>query len=176
MSKQVFALLVGINDYPAGVSKLSGCLNDIDHFAGYLRQAVGGKGLALEVLKDADATRDNIVAQFRKHLGRARAGDVAVFHYCGHGAQSASASAFHEFYPNGLDEGLVCFDSRMPGRHDLADKELAVLIAELARNDAHVAFILDACHSGSATRSADAFAGLRSRMTAGVAAERPLES
>ncbi len=176
MSKQVFALLVGINDYPAGVPKLSGCLNDIDHFASFLRQAVGGNGLALEVLKDADATRDNIVAQFRSHLGRARAGDVAVFQYCGHGAQSASASAFREFYPNGLDEGLVCFDSRLPGRHDLADKELAVLIGELARNDAHVAFILDACHSGSATRSVDAFAGLRSRMTVGVAAERPLDS
>ncbi len=175
MSTRVFALLVGINDYPAGVPKLSGCLNDVEHFRGYLQRAVG-KQLAIEVLKDAEATRDNVIRLFRSHLGRAGAGDVAVFHYCGHGAQSASAPAFREFFPNGLDEGLVCIDSRTPGGWDLADKELAVLIGELARNDAHVAFVLDACHTGSATRSVDAFAGLRSRLTHGVGAARPLES
>jgi pimeloyl-ACP methyl ester carboxylesterase len=101
---------------------------------------------------------------------------VALFHYCGHGAQSASAGAFREFDLGGLDEGLVCIDSRSPGGYDLADKELALLIDELARKDAHVAFVLDACHSGSGTRSADAFSGLRSRMTQGSSTERPLDS
>lgn len=176
MPAQVFALLVGIDDYPEPVRKLTGCVNDVDHFETWLRQGNDPKKLAIEVLKNADATRANVIEQFRKHLGRAGAGDVAVFHYCGHGAQSASAGAFREFDLGGLDEGLVCADSRLPGGHDLADKELAVLIDELARRDAHVAFILDACHSGSGTRSVDAFSGLRSRLTQGVSVERPIDS
>jgi pimeloyl-ACP methyl ester carboxylesterase len=171
-----YALLVGINDYPAGVPTLSGCVNDVEHFHDYLKHSVAKEALAVETLIDGEATRENLIRGFRKHLGRARAGDVAVFLYCGHGARSASAAQFAEFYPGGLDEGLVCVDSRLPGGHDLADKELAVLISELARTDAHVAFILDACHSGSATRSADAFGGLVSRRTRGLPEERALES
>jgi pimeloyl-ACP methyl ester carboxylesterase len=175
MAQTIYALLVGINDYPSPVPQLSGCVNDVDHFHAYLKQSVGPK-LAAEVLKNGDATRTNVVQQFRKHLGRAGPGDVALFHYCGHGAQSASAGAFREFDLGGLDEGLVLADSRLPGGHDLADKELALLIAELARRDAHVAFVLDACHSGSGTRSVDAFNGLRSRLTQGISTERPLDS
>ena len=176
-----YALLVGINDYPEGVGtpRLAGCLNDVDRFHQHLRQCAGAAPLAVELLKDHDATRANVVQQFRRHLGRAKAGDVAVFQFCGHGAQSSSASAFREFQPSGLDEGLVCIDSRRPGGggFDLADKELAVLIDELARNGAHVAFILDSCHSGSGTRSADAFGGLRPRLARqSVDPERPLES
>jgi hypothetical protein len=181
MSRRLYALLVGINDYPDGVGtpKLSGCLNDVDHFHDYLKESVGKEDLAVEVLKDRDATRESIIRQFRKHLGRARAGDVAVFQYCGHGGQSASARAFREFDPSGLDEGLVCVDSRRPngGGLDLADKELAVLINEVANNEAHVAFILDSCHSGSGTRSVDAFGGLRARLAhVKTKTERALDS
>lgn len=173
---KVHALLVGINDYPSPVRKLGGCVNDVDNFNDWLKNNVSGRGLAVEVLKDADATRSNVIRQFREHLGRAEAGDIVVFQYCGHGAQSVAATAFKEFNPDGKDEGLVLFDSRLPGGHDLADKELAVLIGELAQRDAHVAFILDSCHSGSGTRSVDAFGGLQSRLTLGEPVERPLET
>ena len=105
-----------------------------------------------------------------------RQDDVAVFQFCGHGARWASAQAFRKDYPDGKDEGLVCSDSRRPGGFDLADKELAVLIAEVARHDAHVAVMLDCCHSGSGTRGADAFRGLTPRVTHEVITERPLES
>ena len=176
MPNRTYALLVGINDYPSGVPTLSGCVNDIDHFHDFLKRSVGKQPLAVELLKDGEASRVNVIRGFRKHLGQARAGDVAVFHYCGHGAQSASASAFAEFYPGGMDEGLVCVDSRLPGGHDLADKELAVLISELSGTGAHVTFILDSCHSGSATRSVDAFGGLVSRLTQGVREERALDT
>jgi pimeloyl-ACP methyl ester carboxylesterase len=133
-------------------------------------------GLAVEVLKDGDATRENVIRQFRSHLGKARDGDVALFQYCGHGARWASAREFREFYPDGKDEGLVCIDSRRPGGFDLADKELAVLISEVARNNPHLAVVLDCCHSGSGTRGVDAFRGLTPRVTHEVTSERPLAS
>jgi hypothetical protein len=107
MSTRVYALLVGINDYPSDVGKLAGCLNDVDRLHGYLSDNFAKADLAVEVLKDGEATRDNIIKQFRGHLGKAGEGDVALFHYCGHGARWASAQAFKEFYPDGKDEGLV---------------------------------------------------------------------
>ena len=36
MSSRIYALLVGINDYPADVGRLRGCLNDVKHFHEYL--------------------------------------------------------------------------------------------------------------------------------------------
>ncbi|MEX1027242.1 MAG: caspase family protein [Candidatus Paceibacterota bacterium] len=176
MPRDIYALLVGINDYAPHVGKLNGCLNDVDHFHDYLTDSYDRGQLHLEILKDADATRANIIAQFRRHLGRAQADDVVVFQYCGHGARWKSAKPFEQFYPDGKDEGLVCYDSRSDGGFDLADKELAVLLAELARNDPHVAVILDCCHSGSATRGADDFTQLKARQTHEVHTERPLES
>jgi len=176
MSRQIYALLVGINDYPPNVGKLTGCVNDVDHFHDYLTDTFDRKRLQIEVLKDADATRGNVIAQFRSHLGKAVASDVALFQYCGHGARWKSASDFFPFFPDGMDEGLVCIDSRNDGGFDLADKELAILIAELAKNHPHIAVILDSCHSGSATRGSDDFTLLRARQTHERSDERPLES
>lgn len=176
MAKKIYALLVGINDYAPEVGKLAGCLNDVEHFKDYLTRSFKKNELAIEVLKDSEATRDNVIKQFRAHLGKAQADDVAVFQYCGHGARWKSAAAFKEFYPDGKDEGLVCYDSRRPGGFDLADKELAVLLAEVAKNNPHLTVILDCCHSGSGTRDVDAFRGLKPRLTHEVAVERPLES
>jgi pimeloyl-ACP methyl ester carboxylesterase len=176
MAARLYALLVGINDYPSNVGKLAGCLNDVDHVHAYLSDNFAKADLAVEVLKDGEATRDNVIRQFRGHLGKAADGDVALFHYCGHGARWASAKAFKEFYPDGKDEGLVCIDSRSPGGFDLADKELAVLISEVAQKKSHVAILLDCCHSGSGTRAVDSFRGLRPRLTFEVADERPLET
>jgi pimeloyl-ACP methyl ester carboxylesterase len=179
MAKKIYALLVGINDYAPEVGKLAGCLNDVDHFQAFLTGAFNKADLAIEVLKDSEATRDNIIKQFRGHLGKAKADDVVVFQYCGHGARWAAAKEFKEFYPDGKDEGLVCYDSRRQGGaypFDLADKELAVLISEVAAKNPHLAVILDCCHSGSGTRDVDALNNLKPRQTHEVFAERPLDS
>ena len=176
MSRNIYALLVGINDYSSNVGKLTGCINDVDHFHDYLKGSFDRTCLHVEVLKDADATRGNIIDKFRSHLAKAGADDVAVFQYCGHGARWKSAKAFEQFYPDGMDEGLVCIDSRNSGGFDLADKELAVLLAELAKNEPQITVILDSCHSGSATRCADDFTQLRARQTHERPDERPLET
>lgn len=176
MPNRLYALHVGINAYTAPVRPLQGCLPDVERLQAWLRSRFDPAALALETLTDAQATRANVIDAFRRHLGQAGPGDVALFHFSGHGAQSASAPEFQPFFPEGLDEGLVCVDSRLPGGHDLADKELAVLLQELAARQAHVAVLFDCCHSGSGTRAADAFEGLVPRMTGTVSAQRPLAS
>ena len=177
MPGKVYALLVGINDYLGGVPSLQGCVNDVESFHDFLKSRVRKQDLAVEVLNNQQATRDGVLKAFKDHLIKnAQAGDTAVFHYCGHGAQSKSASEFSAYFPDGLDEGLVCHDSRTAGKYDLADKELAVLLNELAARDPHIAVILDCCHSGSGTRDIDEFNHLVSRFTGGLEQTRPLES
>lgn len=174
--QRVYALLVGINAYAPGVGRLQGCLNDVAQAQDWLDSTLGPERLAVERLTDTDATRDNLIRCFRTHLGQAGPDDVVLFHYSGHGARWRSATAFKRLYPDGRDEGLVCVDSRQPGGYDLADKELAVLLHELAAKGPHIAVLLDCCHSGSATRAADDFTQGRARFTHEVTEERPLET
>lgn len=173
---RIYALLVGINDYPPPVGKLRGCLNDVDQVHDWLSRSFGPEQLAVECLKDGDATRQNFIRTFRAHLGQAGPDDVVLFHYSGHGARWRSAAAFKRFYPDGRDEGLVCVDSREPRGFDLADKELSVLLNELAAKGPHIAVLLNCCHSGSGTRAADDFTQARARFTHEVYEERPLET
>lgn len=162
MPATVYALLVAIDDYPAPVPPLSGCVADLEAMHAYLSERVGGDGHRLEarVLKNDEATRAAVVDNFVEHLGKAGPGDTALFCYSGHGSQCPTAPEFRYLEPDGLDETLVCYDSRLSGNFDLADKELSKLIADVAENDAHVVLVLDCCHSGSATRNIDS-AGVR---------------
>lgn len=156
MPRAIYALLVGIDRYRPPVSPLNGCVNDINAVETLLRQlgTESGCELHLKVLKDAEATRAAIVEGFRDHLRGAGPEDVALFYYCGHGSQEDALPEFWHLEPDRLDETLVCYDSRDEGHWDLADKELAALIAEVAAPDPHVLCILDCCHSGSGTRAA----------------------
>ncbi|MCP4399129.1 MAG: caspase family protein [bacterium] len=70
----------------------------------------------------------------------------------GHGSQEQAPPEFWHLEPDHLNETLVCWDSRNPGGWDLADKELATLIAAVAEKSPHIAVILDCCHSSSGTR------------------------
>lgn len=149
----LYALLVGIDRYPT--KPLEGCVNDLRAWESYLESLVGDEGtLRLETLADERATRERIIETFRSHLTGARSGDTALFYFSGHGSQELAPPPYAAEEPGGLSETLVAYDSRLPNGLDIADKELAVLIAEVARGGAHVAVVLDSCHSGTATRTA----------------------
>ncbi len=173
MSK-IYALLVGINDYPDHVGKLQGCLNDLDNVEDYLAHSY--PDAAVLSLRDGDATYANVIAQFRKHLGQAGKDDVALFHYSGHGARATASLELREFDRDNRDEGLVCFDSREGDNFDLADKELALLLRELAASEPHIAMVLDCCHSGSGTRDVAESPQAGVRTTTSTYPPRPLAS
>ncbi len=134
MSRTIYALLIGIDKYPAPVPPLRGCVNDIKRVHDLLKARVttGGDVFKPLLLTDAAATRQAVLDGFRSHLGQAKSGDVAIFYYSGHGSQGQSAPEFWRIEPDHLDETLVCVDSRTPGKFDLADKEMAQLIADVA--------------------------------------------
>jgi hypothetical protein len=156
-SKKVYALLVGINAYPAPVPPLSGCKNDVKAIQTYLEQEKGIE-LELKVLLDEKATKAAIVEQFEQHLGQAGPEDTALFYYSGHGAMEAAPEVFRQARADERLQALVCVDSivEKDGASTynlLADKELRYLLHQLSKKNPHIVTIFDCCHSGDNTRS-----------------------
>ncbi|WP_404392902.1 caspase domain-containing protein [Humibacillus xanthopallidus] len=152
MSGHVYALLVGIDAYTGVVPPLSGCVNDVTAFSDILKGRVPAGELSMVIVTDEDATREAVTREFAAHLGQADADDVALFYYSGHGAHQEAPQELWDFEPDHQNETLVFVDSREPGGWDLADKELAVLISQVAATGCHLLVVLDCCHSGDATR------------------------
>ncbi len=138
---QIFALLVGINDYPEPKSRHNGCIKDVEKIATYLHESYGepktksslsalpghlGQSplqiiedgrLHLCVLKDEQATYARIVQGFRDHLCRATSDDTVWFHFSGHGTEVQTAAEFEvAIEPNGKDQALLCYQN--PGSSD----------------------------------------------------------
>jgi lysophospholipase L1-like esterase len=159
---RLFALLIGIDNYPAPVRALKGCINDVEKFGAYLQQYRQDLDQHILFLKDSAATKKNIADNIRQHLGQAQAGDLALLYYSGHGAQEAADTSIWRFEPDGKLEGIVCYDSIAgPGQFDLLiDKELRFLLHEVTVGNAqhpkkspHLLTIFDCCHSGGNTRN-----------------------
>jgi pimeloyl-ACP methyl ester carboxylesterase len=155
MTRNIYALLVGIDKYPSPVPQLEGCVNDIDAIEEYLNERIDRQNYQPHIVKlpDEKATRQAVIDNFEQHLGKAGSNDVALFYYSGHGSQEPAPPEFWHLEPDRMDETLVCWDSRT-SNWDLADKELAYLIGKVAKNNPHIVVILDSCHSGSGTRDA----------------------
>ncbi|MFN0200585.1 MAG: caspase domain-containing protein [Bacteroidia bacterium] len=156
-NRNLYALIVGIDNYPPPVPKLQGCVNDADSIRVYLQNRAPKDGITLQVktLYNEQATRGAIVRQFEDHLAKAGPNDVALFYYCGHGTQEPANEYFWDSEPDKMCETLVCYDSRLDDGMDLADKEMASLIDVVAKKGAHTVMIFDCCHSGTMTRDLD---------------------
>ncbi|GAK49218.1 hypothetical protein U14_00436 [Candidatus Moduliflexus flocculans] len=75
MSRNVYALLVGIDEYPNPRHALRGCVNDVTAFADDLNGRIAsesGAQLHLKMLTNREATRQAVIDGFRAHLGQAR--------------------------------------------------------------------------------------------------------
>lgn len=163
MTKQIYALLVGINQYhpkSEDVTTLRGCANDVNAMKALLQTQYAVPEANLLALHDEAATRDGIIAGFRQHLtAQGNADTTLLFYFSGHGSQQSMPPAFQQYGGTyRKDQTLVCYDSRAKEdgewlSWDLSDKETAMLIEEAANTGAHVVIILDCCHSGSGTRT-----------------------
>jgi hypothetical protein len=148
----LYALLVAIDAYPAGIPPLNGCINDADAMEQLLRTRFSDASLHLLRLNNADAKRQQIINSFRNHLGQASGDDIALFFYAGHGSQVPTGGLFAAIEPSGMNSSIVCYDSRTNGVPDLVDKDMGVLISEVTAKGVHLTTIFDSCHSGSMDR------------------------
>jgi hypothetical protein len=144
------ALLIGINEYRSPMlTDLRGCVNDVLLMKTVLTNQFGFAADQVTALTDAQATRQGIIDAFQALIARARAGDVVLVHYSGHGARMKDASGDEN---DGMDETIVPHDSREGDVFDINDDELNGLLRELSRKTSNITVVLDSCHSGSATR------------------------
>lgn len=159
----IYALLVGIDAYVPPVGPLRGACNDIRATAAFLEGNFSSADCSVLCLTDADATRAAVIDGFRRHLGQAGPGDSALFWFSGHGSQAPVPAELARLEPTGTLQTILCADSRQDGVPDLYDKELAVLIGEIAARDVHVVAVMDCCHSDSATVEATNIPSLTAR-------------
>jgi hypothetical protein len=159
------ALLVGINTYEKlpfysrtlgrQITNLKGSVNDVTSMKGMLVSRYGFRVEDIRVLTDDKATREAILNTFERWLIRGtKEGDLVFFYFSGHGTQIPDQNGDEE---DGMDEALCPYDlvpvgagSALESRAIL-DDEIGVLLRRLKGRD--VVVFVDACHSGSMTRS-----------------------
>lgn len=149
------ALLVGVGQYQTPGIDLPGIDLDLER----MRETLIRLGFAdrqIRSLADSEATSANVIAGFETWLKQGvQPGDRVVFYYSGHGSNVPDLDGDEE---DGVDEVLVTHDmrrARIQGRATLAgvvtDDKLAALIAAIPSKN--IWLIIDACHSGTMTRS-----------------------
>lgn len=150
---KLYALLIGINEYhpQTSVNSLKGCVNDVKAMSSFLTDNFSHLDPDIKAVLNQEATRETVLQTFEEQLGKAGPEDIALFYYSGHGSYENTSPEFETYDSKNQNETLVCYDSRLRGHHDLADKEMAVLLERLDPG-AQKILILDSCHSGSITR------------------------
>jgi metacaspase-1 len=153
------ALIIAISDYPieSGWTRINST-NDV----GLIIKALNYQGFEREhivVLTNEQATKAGIVASFEHLISEAQQGDVVYFHFSGHGQQIMDDNGDEV---DGYDEALVPYDAGMhykycaaKGANHLRDDLLGELLDQIRTKigkKGDLIAVLDACHSGTATR------------------------
>lgn len=153
------ALIVGISDYPAYTDwEDLHSFNDVNLLTSVLR-VEGFDSINIAIIKDDQATKSGIMSAIEKFKNSLNSGDIALFHFSGHGQQKTDSNGDEI---DGLDECIVSFDSPKKykkgiysGENLITDDELGIAIYDW-RNKlgkaGQLIVTIDACHSGSATR------------------------
>ena len=142
-------LLIGIDQYTTVSSLMGAPTNDVDAMLAHLRDDLGVASANIRTLRDADATRRNILKMIEDWL--IPGSGYALLYFSGHGFQQRDTDGDEQ---DGWDETLVPVDVRVvdgAAEGMISDDEIATL---LARRVGKTDVIIDACHSGTLTRNA----------------------
>lgn len=166
-ARENYALLIGANEYASLAPQywLKGPSNDVKLVASYLKTAapVPFEAQNIAVLSDGieGATRPTlgaIRAAFADLTAKVQPGDFIYLHFSGHGTQAPAQNPEDEL--DGLDEMFLPVDigpwsdSTGTVENGLVDDEIGQMLDGLRAKGADVWVVFDACHSGTATRSA----------------------
>ncbi len=149
------ALLVGVGRYAQLDARLSGVSVDIQMMKEFAR-LLGFESNAIKVLAHEEASTRQVVAAVEDWLIEGVGPDDRVlFYFSGHGSQIPDDNQDEN---DAFDEVLLMYDAAIEqqARHTtltgvLVDDAFSALLARMDSRNIFV--ILDACHSGSATRS-----------------------
>ena len=157
------ALLVGVSDYgnvdedPYKWANISGA-NDI----ALLTPLFTEQGYSVTSLVDGQATHAGITAALDQLASNSQKGDIVYIHFSMHGQPFEDLNGDEE---DGWDEALIPVDADMlyaegvyEGKNHLLDDELEGYFNQIRNklgSEGQLVVILDACHSGTASRGDD---------------------
>lgn len=149
------ALVIGIGEQEDEAwNKINGD-KDVPYVEELLKEA-GYKSVTK--LVNSKATKAAIVAAFQKLARQCKPGDVVYVHYSGHGQQMKDEDNDET---DALDECWIPYDAyRQPCEKDMGEKHLTddevneylSAIREQVGDEGKILVVMDACHSGDATR------------------------
>jgi hypothetical protein len=140
-ARRVYAVMVGISDYPGTANDLPLTADD----ARKLQQALARQGtLAPEsvTLIDGQATRAGLRSAFQRVAAAAGPNDLFIFFYSGHGNQVRSQVSATE--PDGKNETIEMVDG------SITDDEMNEMFQQVRAQTALL--VLDSCFSGGFAR------------------------
>jgi hypothetical protein len=145
-------VVVGIDAYRS-VPRLRGAVNDAHAVAEALRPYAA----TVRLMADAEVTRAAVIAGWGAALGQAAPGDVVLLTYSGHGGRERRRASATRI---GTRDGTLILPNFTQGsgpgvRERLFDDEVNQLFVEPGRRGVRVVLMVDACYSGTMTRSAD---------------------
>lgn len=112
----------------------------------------------IQKLVNSQATKQAVLRGFARLAQTARPGDVVYIHFSGHGQQMRDT---HNDEPDGLDECWITYDAYLKpcnkdrGEKHLTDDEINICLNAIRNkigNQGKMLVVIDACHSGDATR------------------------
>jgi len=153
------ALIIGIGAYPpeSGWSIIHGD-NDVPIIADALSRKGFNQDHIVKLVNN-QATKKNILEQFKLLTHKAQINDIVYIHFSTHGQQVVDTDGDEE---DGLDEAIIPYDARKTfekgvyeGKNHLIDDELNILLSAVRKKigkSGTLLVVIDACHSGDATR------------------------
>ncbi|MEN8626096.1 caspase family protein [Psychrobacter proteolyticus] len=135
------ALIIGVGEYEDPMNNLTGIDLDsgmIDEMA----QRLGIDESNITHLSDSQATRKNILKELDSLANTTTSQDRVLIYYSGHGSQVEDTNGDE---PDNMDETLYVYDGH------LIDDDINEALSKIKSNNMVV--LIDACHSGTGTKS-----------------------
>jgi hypothetical protein len=137
------AVCIAINNYPGYNNDLKGCVNDARNWSNLLKKKFGFHIDAM--LLDSQAKKKAVVKALKALVSGAKAGDILVITYSGHGTQVPDYAIGRD-ESDGKDEAWCLYDGY------LIDDEIKKIISKLP-SGVKLTVVSDSCHSGTVTRA-----------------------
>ncbi len=162
--RNIYACVIGIDQYKNKIPKLNYAVKDAKAFADYCREYLKLSGDNLIELYNEQATLRNIRSALGTKLrNRATVNDTVIIYFAGHGAPESDPMNRDG---DGLEKFLLPYDA-IPGDDlpisALPMNEISVIFSRLRAD--RVIFLSDACYSGASRAGGDIFTGSGMRAT-----------
>ena len=128
ITKNYWAVLIGINDYPGTTNDLPYSVNEITSFQNTLLHTRNWKQSNIKILTDTNATNSSLINAITWLDENEDSNDVSLIYFAGHGSRNAEGQEY-----------IMLYDAK------ITDKELDTQLDNL---EGKIIVILDSCKSG----------------------------